>query len=206
MWLLLGTVGASEFLDGLDREFPLFLGGLSGKLPMAGVDGLLARPLFVVVTCCVVGVVVTDGVDSFRVSSSTGFAEPSFFWPPLTVVEDGVGARSLCCLDGSVLTVALGGGSISDFELASLLGPWVLGVGISNGAGTLPFGLFDAAEGGFCRALSTFDAIELWRTLEDAGRAGSDGAGDARGTFKLSGKVAITGEEATDGEAPGPFL
>lgn len=115
---------------------------------MAGVDGLLARPLFVVVTCCVAGVLGTDGVGSFRTSSSTGFAEPSFFCPPTAVEVEGVGARSGCCLDVSVFTVALGGGSISVLELASLFGGRLMVGGISSGAGTLPLGLFDAAEGG----------------------------------------------------------
>lgn len=155
-------MGASEFRDGRDLEFPLFFGALSGKLPIAGVDGLLARPLLVVVTwCCITGVVDTDGVGSLRGSSSAGFAEPSFLWPPTAFAAAGVGARSGCCLDVSAFTVALGGGSMSVLELVSLLGGFKLDTGMSSGAGTLPLGLFDAAEGGLCRAWSLVDAIEL---------------------------------------------
>lgn len=128
---------------------------------MAGVDGLLARPLLVVVTCCcVTGVLETEGVDSFRSSSSAGFAEPSLFWPPTAVAVAGVGARSDCCLDVSAFTVALGGGSMSVLELVSLFGVLELDAGMSSGAGTFPLGLFDASEGGLCRAWSLFDAIE----------------------------------------------
>lgn len=68
----------------------------------------------------------------------------------------------------------------------------------------MPFGLVAAAEGGRC--LSTFDAIELWRALADAGRAEADGPGEARGGFVLSGKAPTTGEDATDGDAAGPAL
>jgi hypothetical protein len=86
----------------------MVVGGLSGKLPIAGVDGLLARPLFVVVTCCNVGGAVA-GVISFRNStSSAGFAEFSFGAGAGTA-DFGVGALSLCCLIGSVLGPALGG-------------------------------------------------------------------------------------------------
>lgn len=172
---------------------------------MAGVEGLLARPLLVVVTCCIVGVDAADGVGSLRASaSSTGLTDPSFLWPA-GVAEDGVGIRSFCCFDGSAFAVALGGSiwvilGVSLGARAPLLG------GISIGAGTPPFGLLEAADGGLCRALSAFDAIEFWRALADAGRPVTEGAGEARGAFVLSGKAVTTGEDATDGEAPGPAL
>lgn len=161
LWDLLGTAGVSEFLDGRERGLLLLLlvlfGGLSGKLPIAGVDGLLARPLFVVVTCCSVGGAVA-GVGSLRGStSSAGFAELSF-GPVAGTADFGVGARSLCCLTGSVLGPALGG-SIWVFvlSLAATREP-LFGGGISIGAGTLPFGLLEATEGG---RLSAFDAVEF---------------------------------------------
>lgn len=172
---------------------------------MAGVEGLLARPLLVVIICCVVGVDTAEGVGSFRASpSSAGLTEPSFFCPA-GVAEEGVGTRSFCCFEGSVFAVALGGSiwvilGVSLGARAPLLG------GISSGAGTPPFGLVEAADGGRGRVLSALDAIELWRALADAGRPETEGAGEARGAFALSGKVATTGEEATDGEAPGPAL
>lgn len=163
LWLLLGTAGASEFLEGRDRELLLLLllllaVGLSGKLPTAGVEGLLALPLLVVVTGCIVKGVATAGVGSFRTStSSAGLAELSFLWPP---ADCGVGALSLCCLTGSLFAIALGG-SICVF-VVSLLGARepLFCVGISIGVGTVPFGLFAAAEGGRCRLLSALEASE----------------------------------------------
>lgn len=196
---LLGTTGASEFLDGRDRGLLLLLlllvGGLSGKLPIAGVEGLLARPLFVVVTCCNVGGAVA-GVFSFRTStSSAGFAELSLGAEAGTA-DLGVGALSLCCLMGSVLGPALGG-SIWVFAL-SVATPRepLFGGGISIGAGTVPFGLFEATEGG---RLSAIEAVEFWRALEEAGRGLAGGAGDARGGLDVSGNAPMTGEDATDG-------
>lgn len=158
LWLLLGTVGASEFLDGRDR--PFLLRGPSGKLPIAGVEGLLALPLFVVVTCCVVAF--PEGVDSFCTSPSSalGLMEPFLSRTVAVVAEDGVGARSLCWFAGSALAVALGG-SIC-VTLGVSLGPRApLFWGISSGAGTPPFGLLEAAEGGRCFVVSTLDATEL---------------------------------------------
>lgn len=201
MWDLLGTAGASEFLDGRERGLLLLLlllvGGLSGKLPMAGVEGLLARPLFVVVTCCCEVGGAAAGVGSFRTStSSAGFAELSFGAGAGTA-DFGVGALSLCCLIGSVLGPALGG-SICVFalSLAAAAREPLLGGGISIGAGTLPFALFEATEGG---RLSAIEAVEFWRALDEAGRGLAGGAGDARGALDVSGNAPITGEDAADG-------
>lgn len=135
----------------------LLPGGLSGKLPIAGVEGLLARPLFVVVTCCNVGGAVA-GAGSFRAStSSAGFTEFSFE-PVAGAADFGVGALSLCCLTGSGLGPALGGSIwVFTFSMAATREP-LLGGGISMGAGTLPFGLFEATEGG---RLSAIDAVEF---------------------------------------------
>ena len=109
---LLGTAGASGFLDGRERGLLLllllFVGGLSGKLPIAGVEGLLARPLFVVVTCCKVGGAVA-GVGSFRTSTSSASFAGFSFGAVAGTADFGVGALSLCCLIGSVLGPALGG-------------------------------------------------------------------------------------------------
>lgn len=92
LWLLLGTVGASELRAGRARPL-LIVGGPSGKLPIAGVEGLLARPLLVVVTCCTVVVGVAVGVWSCRASSSVDLTELSFLGAAV-VAEEGVGARS----------------------------------------------------------------------------------------------------------------
>lgn len=207
MWLRFGTVGASEFRAGRARPLLLLLlvvlfGRPSGNVLRAGVEGLLARPLLVVVTCCVVMVGVAAGVFSFRTSSSAGLTEPSFLGPG-ALAEEGVGTRSFCCLEGSIFAVALGGSICVIFGVS--LGPRApLGGGISSGGGTMPFGLVAAAEGGRC--LSTFDAVEFWRALADAGRPEMEGAGEARGGFVLSGKAPTTGDDATDGEAAGPAL
>lgn len=171
-------------------------------MPRAGVEGLLARPPLVVVTCCVEMVGVAIGVFSFRTSSSTGLTDPSFFGP-VAVAAEGVGTRSFCCFEGSTFTVALGGSICVIFGVS--LGPRApLFCGISSGGGTIPFGLVVAAEGGRC--LSTFDAVEFWRALADAGRPEVEGAGEARGGFVVSEKVPTTGEDATDGEAARPAL
>lgn len=120
-------------------------------------EGLLARPLLVVVTCWVDKVGVAVGVLSFRASSSGGFTEPSFFGPG-AVAEEGVGTRSFCGLEGSVFAVALGG-SICVI-LGVSLGPRApFGGGISRGGGTMPFALLEAADGGLC--LSAIDAVEF---------------------------------------------
>lgn len=194
-------MGASEFRAGRARALLLF-GGPSGNVLRAGVEGLLARPLLVVVTCCVDRVGVAVGVLSFRASSSGGLTEPSFFGPG-AVAEEGVGTRSFCGLEGSAFAVALGG-SICVI-LGVSLGPRApLGGGISRGGGTMPFALFEAAEGGLC--LSAIDAVEFWRALADAGRPEVEGAGEARGGLVLSAKAPTTGDDATDGEAAGPAL
>lgn len=134
--------------------------GPSGKLPTAGVDGLLARPLFVVVIGC--ETTIAEGVGSFdaSLSSTTGLMEPFLSRALVVVAEDGVGARSLCCFAGSDLVVALGGSicvilGVSLGPRAPLLG------GISIGASKPPFGLVEAADGGRCFVLSTLDATEF---------------------------------------------
>ena len=79
----------------------------------------------------------------------------------------------------------------------------LFGGGISIGAGTLPFALFEATEGG---RLSAIEAVEFWRALEEAGRGLAGGAGDARGGLDVSGNAPMTGEDATDGGCAGPAL
>lgn len=72
----------------------------------------------------------------------------------------------------------------------------MFGGGISMGAGTFPFALFDATEGG---RLSAIEAVEFWRALAEAGRGLAGGAGDARAGLVVSGNAPMTGEDATDG-------
>lgn len=67
-----------------------------------------------------------------------------------------------------------------------------------------PLGLLAAAGSG--RGLSTLEAMELCRALEEAGRPETEGAGEARGGLAFSGKWPTTGDELTDGDAAGPAL
>jgi hypothetical protein len=84
----------------------------------------------------------------------------------------------------------------SVFGLAALLGRVGSGVPCE-----FPFGLFEATDGGRCRAFSTFDCVEFWRAREEAGfGAGADGAGEALPVLTVSGNIPMTGEEATDGD------
>ena len=134
------------FLDARDRG----AGAASGKLPMAGVDGLLARPLFVVTTVVVVGVWF-GGASCFD-SISSGFGGLSFLVRPFTALGGRALASSLL---GSVLIIVV----VDSFIIlgsAEARGP-VGATGSSGGTTFMPLGRFDADEAGRCRLFSAVD-------------------------------------------------
>ena len=168
--------------------------GVSGNVPSAGVEGLLARPLLVVVTVEVVVVVpvVVIGVGVFATSAFCASASVGFAVLPL-----------LALAPPALFALAAGGGATPDDDASSLaagsvligtVGSFVgfvsvdlapLGVAAKSGtAVVIPFGLLDADEAGRCRLWSAVDCIELPLALEDAGRAEAvEGAGELRTEF-----------------------
>ena len=169
--------------------------GVSGNVPSAGVEGLLARPLLVVVTVevVVVPVVVVIGVGVFATSAFCASASVGFAVLPLLALAP----PALFAL------AAGGGGATADDDASSLaagsvligtVGSFVgfvsvdlapLGVAAKSGtAVVIPFGLLEADEAGRCRLWSAVDCIELPLALEDAGRAEAvEGAGELRTEF-----------------------
>lgn len=69
----------------------------------------------------------------------------------------------------------------------------------SGGPGAIPFGLFEAEDGGR-RAVSAIDCTEFCLALAEAGLAPFAGAGDARTGGLISGNVVRIGEDANEGD------
>jgi hypothetical protein len=145
-FLWLRFVGASEARDDLDRT------AASWNVARAGVDGLLALPLFVVMVVTIVGGGITTGVGSFLFSTSSVFTE-SFLFGAIIAVSASAGSGSflelalvlLLLLLFSTLLRPLGslGGFGSPAERGQLAGGAKSGV-----PGGAPFGLFEAEEEG----------------------------------------------------------
>lgn len=158
----------------------------SAKVASAGVDGLLARPLFVVVTV-VVGVGGGNvGVSFLMGSRSSIFTDASFLLFPLLLgtgvpfEDNGSGSGGGISVSGleTVSELALGtrGGTAVSFcvvvsvsVFAPLLCWSALGVLIATPFGCL---LFEAADAGRCRDASPFGwvDVEFFRAREEAGR------------------------------------
>lgn len=201
------TAPPSAFRDGRDLELELELAAAaSAKVAKAGVDGLLALPLFVLTAARGVGGTMGVAESRFGSRSSTTLAVLSFF-PLLPLGAGGSGGGgtgvSVSALGGSVLIGM--GTAVSFMGFGSVLGllvPLLCVPGSGVPDAVAPLGLFEAAEAGRCRALSVLlDCAEFWRAREEAGRGGlGSGTGEHRPIFKLSGKVPMSGEDATDGD------
>jgi len=195
----------------------------SWNVANAGVDGLLARPLFVVT----VDVCGTGGSDSLLRSFSSGFLV-SFLLPVVTAVV--VAAVVVVEMVAVVVGVGTGGADAVSVFSASFLGFSVLiGALVSFGvlgsaplrsalaagapaAGVLaaiPLGLLEADDVGLALLLSVFTVcIEFCRERVRAGFGVGTGTGDARtgGSFG-SGSSVMTGDELTELDKPvTPFL
>ncbi len=194
----------SAFRDGRDLAFEAT--AASAKVARAGVEGLLARPLFVFTVVSGVGGNTGIAVSFFGSRSSTVFATLSFLLP-FGVGSGGGGGASVSVLTCSGL---LGGGmavSFGAFVSVGALAPLLCGPNSGVPGGT-PFGLFEAADGGRCFAESLVLAwAELCRARDEAGRAWAGrGTGELRATFAVSGKVPTRGEDATDGDMAAAVL
>jgi hypothetical protein len=194
----------------------------SWNVAKAGVEGLLARPLFVV-TVVVTGT--AGGADSLFFSASSALASfslslsascsfsfsfslsLSFFAVAATT---GVGAALLSDFSTSVLTVSVLAGALDSLtDLTSIFGRWeMVGTGTSDVTGVLPFGLDGAAEAGLLLPVSMLlDCIEFCRARDEAGRGTLVGVGDTRLGILGSGSVVSTGDEAAEEDMPeAPFL
>lgn len=168
----------------------------SWKVARAGVDGLLALPLFVVT------VGMPNGTDSL-LRRSRSVNGTSFF------SSVGAGAvlstRSASFFGASVLTGTL----ISFTGFMSLLERALLfGGGTSGILAGLPFGTAagGGGGGGLALLLSALDWIEFPRARDETGRDVLLGAGDARAGTLGSGREASTGEEAAEIETPGALV
>ena len=184
----------SEAREGRDRA-------ASANVAKAGVDGLLARPLFVVTR--VVVATGNVGVGSPTASTSSAGLEILSF---LLVLTGGGGAAMIASFSGFGVSPLIGApGSLTTFVSAVGREPLLCTAITSDGAGAVPFGSLEADEGGRCFVLSTFEWTEFCRALEDAGLAVVDGAGDARAALTVSGKALMTGEEVIDGDMAAPL-
>lgn len=180
----------------------------SWNVAIAGVDGLLARPLFVTVAAVMVW---GTGGGSIGVSGSSGFGVSFFCFATgmlgLTLVSVGSGSFFMASGAGGA-DASLGTGFASAAGFGVLTGGTISGVG-----GGTPLGLADADDGGRdCFPPSAFTCVVLCLAREAVGALGAggtgveDGAGEPRGNGG-SGKVARTGDDVTDGDmAATPFL
>ena len=159
------------FLDGRDLAVVVVALAASAKVPNAGVDGLLARPLLVVVTTVLIG------GGSIAVCVTNEFA--------LFLGGSGSSARTVAALPVSFLAVAAldtgSGGiggliSVSGFAVSVLAGVAITGSAsfctfasevdllcatASITAGVIPLGLFVVAVAGRCCIGRLVDAVEF---------------------------------------------
>lgn len=190
----------------------------SWKFGRAGVDGLLALPLFVVT---VTMVDCADGVESLLRSISSALLSLRLAF--VLGVAAGLSSTSSSSFwGGSVFTTTAGSFVIFESGLGRgqlllvlvlvlllLLLVVVVACAISGVVLVLPFVLVAAEDGGLAFVFSEFDCIEFCLARDDDGRGGTGpGTGDGLlGTFD-SGKVPRTGDEVADGDmvAAMPFL
>ncbi len=202
----------SALREGREREFVVVVEAdeeaASANVARAGVDGLLARPLLVVLTRLAgVGWMARAAVASFLCgpSSSVAFVVVSFL-PFCAGSGAARGGSSVSGLSG--LGLFRMGMAVSFCVFASVVGfATVLGRLGSGVPWEFPFGLFDATDGGRWRAFSAFDCVEFWRAREDAGLgAVADGAGEPLPVLTGSGNTPMTGEDVTDGDMAAAVL
>lgn len=195
------------FLDGRDLAVVVVALTASAKVPVAGVDGLLARPLLVVVTVVLIGggsIAVCDTIEFvlFLISGSSAGAVTALLFsflvvPALATGSGGTGGLiSVSGFAASVLAGAGAGGSVSFGAFASEVD--LLCGTASTTAGVMPLGLFVAAVAGRCCIGSVVDAVEFPRARDEAGRGGR-GTGELRPAL-VSGRDPRRGDAATDGE------
>ena len=178
----------SPLREGRDRA------AASWNVAIAGVEGLLALPLFVVTVVIVGGA----GVASLFRSLSSDLAS---FLPGAGWSVDKFSTRSASFFPGSLLICAFGFSVVfeslpgRDKDAAS-------GVG-----GICPFCLLVAEDPGRALPLSALEASEFCLARDEAGRGALDGAGDARVAVLGSGREDKAGDEVAEGGCPdGPFL
>lgn len=203
----------SALREGLEREFVVVVGAddeaASANVARAGVDGLLARPLLVVLTMLAgVGRMASAAVASFLCGpgSSVAFVVVSFLLPFGAGSGAAGGGSSVSGFSG--LGLFRMGMAVSFCAFASVVGFATLLGRLGSGVPCeFPFGWFDAADGGHCRAFSAFDCVEFWRAREAAGLgAVADGAGEPLPILTGSGNTPITGEDVTDGDMAAAVL
>ena len=164
MWLRFAVVVVviSVFRDGLD----LTADASANVDTRAGVEGLLALPLFVVVTAVARGGGIIGVLDSFLDSfSSVAFAVSfSFLFPLGAGSGGGTGvASSVSVLTTSGLETTTGsfcGGFVSTGvgRVVPVTGAGGSMIGVDGGA---PLGLFEAADEGRCRVFSVAETAEF---------------------------------------------
>lgn len=178
----------SVFRDDRDLDIVEDAPAASAKVASAGVEGLLARPLFVVVTVVVgVGGGSNVGVSFLMGSRSSILTDASFLLFPRLfgtgvpfAVEDGSGGGGGISVSGletaSELALGIRGATTGSFGavvsvpvFAPLICWSTVGVLIATPFGCL---LFEAADVGRCREASPFGwvDVEFFRAREEAGR------------------------------------
>jgi hypothetical protein len=160
---------------------------------MAGVEGLEARPLFVVVAV----VVWMPDMASPLVSMSSRFMGLSSRLPtkrPPTISRSCLSSTSIRC--SSVEFVA---DSFIEAFTSGRIRPVMLAAAPRSGA-AVTFCLFEADEGGRCLAVSVIDWAEFCLARDEACLPPFAGRGDARRVAFESGNVLRMGDEASDGD------
>jgi len=159
------------FLDGRDLAVVVIALAASANVLIAGVDGLLARPLLVVTLVLIGGgsIAVCDTFetdpDRFLVSGSSVAAVAALVFSVLVVpvfCTGSGGTGGLISVSGfavSVLAGVVAGGSASFCAFASEIA--LLCATASTTAGVMPLGLFVAAVAGRCCIGRLVDAVEF---------------------------------------------
>lgn len=167
--------------------------GWSGNDDMAGVEGLLARPLFVIT------VAAWMGTESPFVSASSRFATESFRWPMAVSITPGVPLAGSLRIGSPFV---LGARSFvedltSGRDVRPLAGAAAPRSGVLE---ELPLDFPDAARSSLCRLLSMMDWVEFCLALDEGGLPPLIGCGEPLPVGFKSGKVLRIGEEANDGD------
>jgi hypothetical protein len=161
--LVTAAAALSALRDGLDREelVDVVVDAASANVAMAGVEGLLARPLLVLTALAAAGWMAREAASFFDGGAGSSFDLVGFsFLLPFCVGSAVGGDSSVSCFSGlgllRIATVVSFWALVSDDVFALLLG-WP-GSGVPC---ECPFGLLAAAEPGRCRAFSAFDCVEF---------------------------------------------
>lgn len=160
---------------------------------MAGVEGLEARPLFVVVDA----VLWIPCIISPLVSVSSRFMALSFLLPtkrPPTISGSCLPTSSSSCSPFEFVS-----DSFNEAFNSGMIRPVVLAVARRSATAAI-FCLFEADDAGRCLAASVIDGIEFCLARDEAGLLPFVGIGDARPIAFESGNVLRMGDEASDGD------